>query len=175
VTKFSLEGRARAGDVPVMADKGERIVSQAEELSICALHQLWARLENQQHELDITIQQAGVDAAAVESMRDRQAFLLLEISAVVAEIREAPATSLEDYLALLDVAIEHEVDLAGDIAFYGPRDFPMITRLLRALAERVPGFEFNSLRRWLSSPGQYEEVVGDAHTRATEPIGFGER
>jgi hypothetical protein len=175
VTKFSLEGRARAGDVPVTADKGVRIVSQAEELSICALHQLWARLENQQHELDITIQQAGVDAAAVESMRDRQAFLLLEISAVVAEIREAPATTLEDYLALLDVAIEHEVDLAGDIAFYGPRDFPMITRLLRALAQSVPGFEFNSLRRWLSSPGQYEEVVGDAHAGATEPIGFGER
>jgi hypothetical protein len=149
-------------------------VAKAEDSSISALHQLWARLENEQHQLAITMQQARVDTAAVESMRQRQT-LLLEISGVVAEIREAPATTLEDYLALLDVAIEHEVDLASDIAFYGPRDFPMITRLLRALAERVPGFEFNSLRRWLSSPGQYEEVVGDAHTRATEPIGFGER
>jgi hypothetical protein len=148
-------------------------VAKAEDSSISALHQLWARLENEQHQLAITIQEAGVDTAAVESMRERQAWLLLEISAVVAEIREAPATTLEDYLALLDVAIEHEVDLAGDIAFYGPRDFPMITRLLRALAERVPGFEFNSLR--LSSPGQYEEVVGDAHAGATEPIGFGEQ
>jgi hypothetical protein len=73
------------------------------------------------------------------------------------------------------VALEHELDLAGDIAFYGPKDFPMITRLLRALAQRAPGFEFNSLRRWLSSPGQYEEVVGDANTGTTEPIGFGER
>jgi hypothetical protein len=150
-------------------------MAKAEDSSISALHQLWARLENEQHQLAITIQEAGVDTASVESMRERQAWLLLEISAVVAEIREAPATTLEDYLALLDVAIEHEVDLAGDIAFYGPKDFPMITRLLRALAERVPGFEFNSLRRWLSSPGQYEEVVGDAHTRAIEPIGFGER
>ncbi len=150
-------------------------MTKAEDSPISALHQLWARLENQQHQLAITMQQAGIDAAAMESMRDRQTWLLLEISTVVAEIRNAPATTLEDYLALLDVALEHEVDLAGDIAFYGPSDFPMITRLLRALAERVPGFEFNSLRRWLSSPGQYKEVVGDAHTPATEPIGFGER
>jgi hypothetical protein len=150
-------------------------VTQAEDSSISALHQLWARLENQQHQLAVTMQQAGIDAAAVESMRQQQAWLLLEISAVVAEIRDAPATTLEDHLALLDVALEHELDLAGDIAFYGPKDFPMITRLLRALAQRAPGFEFNSLRRWLSSPGQYEEVVGDANTGTTEPIGFGER
>jgi hypothetical protein len=150
-------------------------VTHAEDSSISALHQLWARLENQQHQLAVTMQQAGIDAAAVESMRQQQAWLLLEISAVVAEIRDAPATTLEDHLALLDVALEHELDLAGDIAFYGPKDFPMITRLLRALAQRAPGFEFNSLRRWLSSPGQYEEVVGDANTVATEPIGFGER
>jgi hypothetical protein len=149
-------------------------MAKAEESSISALHQLWAQLENQQHELAITMQEVGIDAAAVESMRERQALLLLEISGVVAEIRDAPATTLEDYLALLDVALEHEVDLAGDIAFYGPKDFPMITRLLRALAQRAPGFEFNSLRRWLS-PGQHEEVVGDAHTGAAEPIGFGAR
>jgi hypothetical protein len=154
---------------------GDRIVTQAEDSSISALHQLWARLENQQHQLAVTMQQAGIDAAAVESMRQQQAWLLLEISAVVAEIGDAPATTLEDHLALLDVALEHELDLAGDIAFYGPKDFPMITRLLRALAQRAPGFEFNSLRRWLSSPGQYEEVVGDANTGTTEPIGFGER
>jgi len=134
-----------------------------------------ARLENEQHELDIAIQQVGIGSAVVESMRERQSCLLLEISAVVAVIRDAPATTLEDYLALLDVAIEHEVDLAGDIAFYGAKDFPMITRLLRALSEMAPGFEFNSLRRWLSSPGQYEEVVGDGHTAAAGPIGFGER
>ena len=149
-------------------------MTHAEDSSISALHQLWARLENRQHQLAVTMQQAGIDAAAVESMRERQALLLLEISGVVAEIRDAPATTLEDYLALLDVALEHEVDLAGDIAFYGPKDFPMITRLLRALAQRAPGFEFNSLRRWLS-PGQYEEVVGDAYTGAAEPIGFGAR
>jgi len=53
-------------------------------------------------------------------------------------------------LALLDVALEHEIDLAADIAFYGLSDYPMIARLLRALACTVPEFEFNSLRRWLS-------------------------
>jgi len=161
--------------VPVTAGKGDTTVTQAEDSSISALHQLWVRLENEHHELAITMQEAGIDAAGVEPMRERQSWLLLEISAVVAEIREAPATTLEDYLALLDVALEHEVDLAGDIAFYGPKDFPMITRLLRALAGSAPGFEFNSLRRWLSSPGQYEEVVGSADTGAAEPIGFGER
>jgi len=95
-------------------------------------------------------------------MRQRQARLLSEISALVAEIRDAPAATTEDFVALLDVALEHELDLAPDIAFYGPADYPMITRLLRALARMVPEFEFNSLRRWLSSPGQFEQLMGDA-------------
>jgi hypothetical protein len=90
----------------------------------------------------------------------------------VAEIREAPATTLHDHLALLDVAIEHEIDLAADIAFYGARDFPMISRLLRALARTVPGFEFNSLRRSLSSPGQFEQLMDDG-IEAGGPIGLG--
>jgi hypothetical protein len=94
-------------------------------------------------------------------MRERQARLLLDINSVVAEIRDAPATTLEDFCALLDVALEHEVDLACDIAFYGPADFPMIRRLLHFLAHKVPGFEFNSLRRWLS-PDQLEELMGGA-------------
>ena len=64
--------------------------------------------------------------------------------------------------ALLDVALEHELDLACDIAYYGPSDYPMAARLLRALAGTVPGFEFNSLRRWLSLPGQFEQLMGAA-------------
>jgi hypothetical protein len=94
-------------------------------------------------------------------MRERQARLLLDINSLVAEIRDAPAKSMEDFCALLDVALDHEVDLASDIAFYGPADFPMIRRLLRVLAREVPGFEFNSLRRWLS-PGQFEQLMGAA-------------
>ena len=105
-------------------------------------------------------------------LRDQEGRLLLDISAVVAEIRQAPATTLLDHLALLDVAIEHEIDLAADIAYYGARDFPMITRLLRALARTVPGFEFNSLRRWLSSPGQFEQLMNDG-VEADGPIGCG--
>jgi hypothetical protein len=60
---------------------------------------------------------------------------------------------------LLDVALEHELDLACDIASYGPTDYPMITRLLRVLARTVPEFEFNSLWRWLS-PGQLQQLWG---------------
>ena len=88
--------------------------------------------------------------------------------------REAPATTLHDHLALLDVAIEHEIDLAADISFYGASDFPMITRLLRALARTVPGFEFNSLRRSLPSPGQFEQLMDDG-IEVGGPIGFGRR
>jgi hypothetical protein len=62
-------------------------------------------------------------------MRERQARLLLDINSLVGEIRNAPVPTMEDFCALLDVASEHELDLACDIAFYGPADFPMISRL----------------------------------------------
>jgi hypothetical protein len=130
--------------------------------SISELHKVWAKLENEHHHLANLTQQAAIDGADVTLLRDRQARLLLDIHAVVAEIREAPASSLEDYLALLDVAIEHEIDLAIEIGLYGPTDFPMISRLLAALAKVAPQFEFNSLRRWVSSPGQLKQLVGDA-------------
>ena len=115
-------------------------------------------------------------------MWQRQIKLLLEITSIVAEIRDAPATTTEDFIALLDVVLEHELDLACDIAHYGPSDYPMTARLLCALAGTVPGFEFNSLRRWLSLPGQFEQLMGAASTiisiqDATSPtdhLGFGE-
>jgi hypothetical protein len=113
-------------------------------------------------------------------MRERQTRLLLEINSLVAEIRDASATTIEDFLALLDVALEHELDLAPEIAFYGPADYPIIARLLRALARTAPGFEFNSLRRWLSCPGEFEQLMGHPtlresaaiDPRTVEPIGF---
>jgi hypothetical protein len=102
-------------------------------------------------------------------MRERQARLLLEISSLVAEFQDAPATTIEDFLALLDVALEHELDLACDIAFYGPADYPIITRLLRILACKAPAFEFNSLRRWMSLPGEFEPLMG--HTTLVDAAG----
>jgi hypothetical protein len=134
-------------------------VSGRERSSIHALHELWVKLENQHHELDAAIEYARSRGADVEPMRMRQARLLLEINALVGKIQQAPAQTLQDYLSLLDVAFEHEIDLAADMAFYGPADYPMITRLLRGLAEQAPGFEFNSFRRWLS-PGQFAELMG---------------
>jgi hypothetical protein len=125
------------------------------------LHEQWVKLEDEHHELAVAIEAARERKADLAPMRERQARLLLDINSLVAEIRDAPATSMEDFCALLDVALEHEVDLASDIAFYGPADFPMIRRLLRVLARKVPGFEFNSLRRWLS-PGQLEQLMGGA-------------
>ncbi len=128
--------------------------------STSVLHKRWAELEDEHHELALAINAARTSRAAdLAPMRERQARLLLDINSLVTEIRDAPATTLEDFCALLDVAVEHEVDLACDIAFYGPADFPMIGRLLRFLAHNVPGFEFNSLRRWLL-PGQLEQLMG---------------
>jgi hypothetical protein len=137
-------------------------VKRCSQRPIFALHEQWTKLEDEQHQLAIAISQAGSNGAELGPMRERQAELLLEISCLVEAIQDAPAETAQDFLALLDVALEHELDLAGDIAFYGPNDYPMTARLLRALARTVPGFEFNSLRRWLSSPGQFEQLMGTA-------------
>lgn len=150
-------------------------------VSISALHKQWTKLEDEHHQLATVIAEARSEGTDVAPMRQRQIQLLLEITSIVAEIREAPATTTEDFIALLDVALEHELDLASDIAHYGPGDYPMTARLLCALAASVPGFEFNSLRRWLSLPGQFEQLMG-ADTVAPTPdetgliaeIGFGQ-
>jgi hypothetical protein len=148
---------------------------------ISALHKHWTKLEDEHFRLALAIDRAGTAGADLASMRERQATLLLKISAVVTAILNAPVTTTEDFIALLDVALEHELDLACDMAFYGPDDYPMTARLLRALACAVPGFEFNSLRRWLV-PGQLEQLMGAAKPASPgagdvnpiERIGFGE-
>ena len=126
------------------------------------LHKRWAKLEDAYHELAIAIDAAQAKKADVAQLRERQESLLLEISSLVAKIRNAPAATIEDFLALLDVALEHELDLACEMAFYGPAEYPIITRLLRFLAREAPGFEFNSLRRWLSGTVQFEQLMGRA-------------
>ena len=124
--------------------------------SLSALHRRWAKLENEHQELAMAIAEVGTGTADAAAMRERQARLLLEIEALIAEIRRVSPTTLEDIVALLDIVLEHETDLVCDIADSGPIDYPMTAQLLRAAARLVPGFEFNSLRRWLS-PEQFEE------------------
>jgi len=144
--------------------------------SISALHQRWAKLENEHHELALAITEVGIGSTALASLRERQARLLLDIEAVIAEIRRASLTTTGDIVALLDVVLDHETDLACDIANDGPIDYPMITQIVRAAARLVPGFEFNSLRRWLS-PAQFEQLFPRVENVA-EPVecfGFGER
>jgi hypothetical protein len=141
------------------------------------LHKQWVKLEDEHHELAIAIEKAQLGHADLAPMRERQARLLLEINSLVAKIRDAPATTIEDFLALLDVALEHELDLASDIAFFGPADYPMTTRLFRILAAKLPGFELNSLKRWMSSNEQLDHLMGDTAERAegsVEPTGFGD-
>jgi hypothetical protein len=144
-------------------------------IAISALHQRWAELENEHHELAITIAEHGIGSAELSSMWERQARLLLEIEALMAEIRRASPKTIEDVVALLDLVLEHETDLASDIGKFGPVDYRMIAQLLRAAAGLVPGFEFNSLRRWLS-PAQFEELFPGAGGVAgpVECFGFGE-
>jgi hypothetical protein len=143
--------------------------------SIYALHRRWAALENEHHELAMAIPEVGIESADLTRMRERQARLLLDIEALKAEIRRASATTIEDVVALLDLVLDHETDLAGDIAEYGPIDYPLTAQLLRAAAGLVPGFEFNSLRRWLS-PAQFEELFQRAVDiiGPIECFGFGE-
>ena len=136
-------------------------MSGCSQSSMVALHKRWTELEHEHHQIAAIGCAQGI-GAGLGRMRERQAELLLEISSVVAEIRDAPVTTVEDFAALLDVALEHELDLAGDIASWGPDDYPMTARLFRTLSRMVPGFEFNSLRRWLSSPGQFEQLMGTA-------------
>jgi|ERR1700720_4006151 hypothetical protein len=137
--------------------------------SASALHKQWAKLEDEHHELAIAIDAARTKKAEVAQMRERQQSLLLEITSLVGKIQNAPATTIEDFVALLDVALEHELDLACEMAFYGPADYPIITRLVRVLAHEIPGFEFNSLRRWLSLSGQSEQLVERATPLDTAP------
>ena len=137
-------------------------MSESPHSSTSVLHKQWAKLENEHHELGIAIGATQAKKADVALMRKRQESLLLEISSLVVNIRNAPATTIEDFLALLDVALEHELDLACEMAFYGLADYPIITRLLRCLAREAPGFEFNSLRRWLSVTGQFDQPMGRA-------------
>jgi len=148
-------------------------VTERPHVSISALHKEWVKLEDEHHQLERAIDEARAKKADVAPMRQRQIALLLEITSIVAKMRDAPATTTEDFVALLDVALDHELDLASDIAYYGPSDYPMTARLLRALASRVPGFEFNSLRRWLSSPGQLEQLIGAAAPGAAPPDEIG--
>jgi hypothetical protein len=177
----SAGGRANAGEEILDPRREGEAVVETPQPSVSELHKQWAKLEDEQHELALAIEEARSSGADLASMRKQQATLLLQINALVAAIRDAPATTIEDFVALLDVALEHELDLAPDIALYGPADYPMTARLIRVLAAIVPGFEFNSLRRWLS-PGQLEQLIGNAalsHPKVKdEPvtfIGFGER
>ena len=107
--------------------------------SASALHKQWAKLEDEHHELAIAIDAARTKKAEVAQMRERKRSLLLKITSLVGKIQNAPATTIEDFVALLDVAFEHEVDLACDLAFYGPADYPSITRIVRVLAHEMPG------------------------------------
>ena len=144
--------------------------------SISALHQRWAKFENEHHELALAIAEVGIGSADLASLRERQARLLLDIEAVIADIRRASATTIGDIVALLDIMLDHETDLACDIANDDSIDYPMIAQILRASARLVPGFEFNSLRRWLS-PAQFEQLFPRSENVA-EPVecfGFGDR
>jgi hypothetical protein len=113
-------------DLPLIrgADQGDQAVTDGGHLSVFELHKRWARLEDEHHQLAAAMTQAKIGGADLALLRKKQAKLLLDINALVFEISEAPATTLEDYLALLDVVLDHETDLAGDIAFYGAKDYP---------------------------------------------------
>ena len=97
------------------------MVSERPHASISALHKQWVKLEDEHHQLATAIDEARTAGTDLTPMRQRQIKLLLEITSIVAEIRDAPATTTEDFLALLDVALEHELDLACSCARWQAR------------------------------------------------------
>ena len=76
-------------------------------------------------------------------MQQRQTELLLEITSIVAEIRDTPAATTNDSLALLDVGLERELDLACDICLLWPKR--IIRWLLGACARWQPRFRGSNL------------------------------
>jgi len=87
-------------------------VTECSPPSTSVLHKQWAKLEDDYHGLALAIDEARARKADLAPMRKRQAELLLEIHSLVAKIRNAPARTIEDFVALLDVALEHELDLS---------------------------------------------------------------
>ena len=96
------------------------------------------------HELALAIKRSCAQGPDLSSMREWQATLLLQIKS--SSLRSAmPATTIEHFVALLDVTLEHELDLAPDIASYGSPDCPMTARLLRALRAHGAGIRIPEL------------------------------
>jgi hypothetical protein len=87
-----------------------------------------ARSSGTNIELAMAIAERRIGSADLSSMREKQARLPLEIEALTAEIRRASPKTIEDIVALLDVVLEHETDLAYDIANDDPIDYAMIMR-----------------------------------------------
>ena len=81
------------------------MVSERPHVSISALHKQWVKLEDEHHQLAKAIHEDRAAGTDLAPMRQRQIKLLLEITSIVAEIRDAPATTTEDLIALLDVAL----------------------------------------------------------------------
>ena len=88
-------------------------------VSISVLHKQWAKLEDEHYQLAKAISEAQISGTDPARLRQRQIELLLEITSIVAEICDAPATTTEDFIALLDVALDHELDLATEHAAAG--------------------------------------------------------
>jgi hypothetical protein len=112
-------------------------VTETPQPSISELHKQWAKLQDeQQPELALAIKRSCAQAAG-----ERQATLLLQINELVAAICDAPVTTIEHFVALPDVSLEHGLDLAPDIASYGPANCPMTARPLPTLELVVREFE----------------------------------
>ena len=79
--------------------KGAKVVTERPHFSISTLHKQWAKLEDEHHQLAIVIDEARTAGTDLAPMRQRQLKLLLEITSIVAEIRDAPATTIEDFIA----------------------------------------------------------------------------
>ncbi|MBV9815297.1 MAG: hypothetical protein JO229_06040, partial [Alphaproteobacteria bacterium] len=74
-------------------------MSERAQASAANLHELWVKMENECHQLATAIGEARAGGADATLLLDRQARLFVQISSVVAQISNAPAITVQDYLA----------------------------------------------------------------------------
>ena len=94
-TKINGGAAGFVGSMARKPMKGANVVSERPHVSISVLHKQWAKLEDEHHQLAIAIGEARTAGTDLAPMRQRQIELLLEITSIVAEIRDAPATTTE--------------------------------------------------------------------------------
>jgi hypothetical protein len=123
----------------------------AARLSVADLHRQCVALEDERRCLAGEIAERRASGTAeCGRLIERERAVIREISSMLDRMRTAPVRSVDDIAALVDLALDIELDApAPDLI---PHDWPWTLRLLQALRSLAPEVEMSWLRRQ-SPPG----------------------